>query len=161
MKSKFYLLLSALFIGTLSYSQEKATEQTRLIKYTANSLNWALRYENEDYDKITESDLCSLGYELKGINIDTSIVYTIFRRTISPKYYPQLNKNSWLINTKATSYGQILSVKFAFKDDSGVDIQEFTLLAERIKNEVRWKLGFNKVNPDLFYLQLTFFGPKL
>jgi len=146
-----------LSVGLLSYSQKK--DNLKLIRETTKSA-FPYSYKNENWDDKFVPSLNMLGYDLVDMKIDTVKIHPIVRDVISSKYYRQLNKEQWHIITKLTGKGQIVSVSFWFKDESGVDKNEFAILAERIKNEVKWKLTFNKEVKDVFYLELSFPGPK-
>ena len=147
-------------IGFSSYSQKKESNDHTLIREESNS--W-ISYKNKNWDIKYSPDINDLGYDfIAGSDKDTLKIYPIVRQVISSKYHDQLNGKRWVINTKCTGYGQIVSISFLFlsKDDSGIDIDEFAILAERIKKEVQWELTFNKKVTDLFYMQWSFPGPK-
>lgn len=147
-----------LSVVLLSYSQKK--DNLKLIRETTKSA-FPYSYKNENWNDKFVPSLNKLGYDLVDMKIDTAIIYPIVRNVISSKYYRQLNKERWQIITKLTGQGQIVSVSFWYKEESGVDNNEFAILAERIKNEVVWKLIFNKEVKDVFYLELSLPGPKL
>ncbi|MGV8090408.1 MAG: hypothetical protein AB2L24_00900 [Mangrovibacterium sp.] len=161
---KILSILLFLLPGIYLYPQEQQSDIPALIREDkpggTNSyriyykdINWCMGGFNPG--------LSQLGYELIGMDIDTAKVYPIFRDVISPKHSHLLNKEKWRVLTVLNGKGKIVAVAFLFKDDSGVNNEEFAILAKRIKEEVRWKLSFNKKVNDLFYLQLSFPGPKL
>jgi hypothetical protein len=154
MTSKLIFSLVFLLIGFSSYSQEKEN----LIREIGSS-SW-IHYKDKNFDNLFKPSLFDLGYDLIDNSIDTGKVYPIVREVVSSNHYDQLNKKRWAISLKLTGYGQIVSISFDFKDESGVDIDEFEILARRIKKEVGCKLTFNKKVTDLFYLRGSIMGPK-
>ena len=128
-------------------------------KYIYMAQNWKIE-KSRNLEESRHFNFNDLGYDFIGMDIDTAIAYPLCRKAISPKYYSQLNKEIWRINTIITSYGQITSVEFLFKDESGVNPREFAQLAELIKSKVKWKLYFNKEVKDLFHLEFNLQGPK-
>jgi hypothetical protein len=160
MKTKLISFLMVLFIGLWSYSQKLENDKLILIRTTSKSA-YPYSYENGNWNNKFSPNNNLLGYELIDMYIDTAQTNSIIRSVISPKYYNHLNKKSWWVVTKLTGQGQIVSVAFWFQDESGVNNQEFAILAERIKKEVKWKLTLDKEVKDLFYLELSIPGPKL
>jgi hypothetical protein len=160
MKSKMILLLMVLTLGLYSYTQKIEKDNLKLIREKINS-PYPYHYKNKNWNGKFVPSLNTLGYDLVDMKIDTALIYPIVRNAISARYYQQLNKERWHIETKLTGRGQIVSVSFSFKDESGVNNHEFAILAERIKKEVKWELSLNKEVKDLFYLRLSIPGPKL
>lgn len=155
-----------LFFVFLSYSQNKGKNNLKLIRReiissdSPDKLKFIL-YEDENWKNNFKPGQHDLGYDLKSMTIDSSKANTIVRKEISGTNAILLNKKRWYVNTKLSSYGKIVSVQFAFQLDSGVNSEEFARLSERLKNEIEWKVSFNKEVTDLFYLELSFPGPKL
>ncbi|MGV8093280.1 MAG: hypothetical protein AB2L24_15580 [Mangrovibacterium sp.] len=158
-------ILLFLLPGIYSYPQEQQSDIQALTReemksWKANSYRFHYKDLNWRMGGFSPG-LSQLGYKLSGMDIDTAKVYPIFRDVISPKHYHLLNKKEWRVFTVLSGKGKIVAVAFWFKDDSGVNNEEFAVLAKRIKEEVHWKLYFNKDVTDLFYLELSFPGPKL
>jgi len=166
MKTKIFVNILMLFFAFLSFSQNKEKNDLKLIRReiissdSPDKLKFIL-YEDENWKNNFKPGQHDLGYDLKSMTIDSSKANTIIRKEISGTDVILLNKKRWFITTKLTSYGKIVSVQFAFQLDSGVNSAEFARLSERLKNEIEWGLSFNKEVTDLFYLELSFPGPKL
>jgi len=166
MKTKIFVSILLLFCVFLSFSQNKEKNNLKLIREEIKSSDSPgkvkyIMYEDENWKNNFKPKQDDLGYELNTMILDSSKVYPIVRKEISGTNYISLNKKNWLIITRLTGYGKIVSVQFAFQDDSGVNSEEFARISERLKNEVEWKVLFNKKVTDLFYLGLSFPGPKL
>ncbi len=166
MKTKIFVNILMLFFVFLSYSQNREKNNLKLIRREIRSsdspdkLKFIL-YEDENWKNNFKPGLHDLGYDLKDMTIDSSKANTIVRKEISGTNVIPLNKKRWFINTKLSSYGKIVSVQFTFQDDSVVNPEEFARISERLKKEIEWGLSFNKEVTDLFYLALSFPGPKL
>jgi hypothetical protein len=119
-------------------------------------------YKDSKWDYKFQPYVNNTEYQVVDISIDTAKIYPVVRKTISSKYYNRLNAQKWRICSISNSYGQIASISFWFKNDSGLDIREFAILAEQIKKEVTWQLTFNRKNvTDLFFCSCSVPGPKL
>lgn len=118
-------------------------------------------YKDSKWDNKFEPYSDKSNYRVVSIDIDTSKLYPVVRKAINPVHYKQLNSKSWYIFTVSNNQGQIQTISFWFKNEAGVDINEFTLLAEQIKREITWKLTFNR-SPvvGLFYISCSVRGPK-
>lgn len=158
MKTKFLAVLIFFSFNQLTYSQNTTSKK---LTFKATKTAFPYSYECENWNKKFKPDSHSLGYDLIDMKIDTADLLDIIKHAISPKYYQQLNNERWVVVTKLTGYGEIVSLSFKFKNNLNIDINELTNLAEQIKKKVRWKLYFNKEVDDLFYLELSFPGPKL
>lgn len=158
MKTK---LLAALII--FSFNQVIYSQNVTSQKLTFNDTTTAFpySYESENWNRKFMPDSHSMGYDLIDMKIDTSLISGIIRHIISPKYYEQLNSKRWVVVTKLTGNGDIVSLSFRFKNNLSLDINELEKLSEQIRRMVKWKLYFNKPVEDLFYLELSLSGPKL
>ena len=166
MKTKIFVSILVLFFVFLSYSQNKGKNNLKLVREEIRSSDSPgkvkyIMYEDENWKNNFKPKQDDLGYELSDMTIDSSKINSIIRQEVSINNFTPLNKKRWVIVTRLTSYGKIVSVQFAFQDDSGVNSEEFARISERLKNEVEWKVSFNKKVTDLFYLGLSFPGPKL
>ena len=161
MKTALLLLTIILnsFIVDSQVAESKACDLVREEMKMQNQVRYS--YKNVDWDHKFRPAVNDLGYDLIDMSIDTAKIYPIVRQVISPIYYLQLNKGKWYVHTKITGYGKIVSISFLFKDESGVNCSEFAILSARFKKNVGYKLTFNQVPKDTFYLQLSFPGPKL
>ncbi len=165
MKTKIFVNFLLLFVVLLSYSQYKEKNNLKLIRETITSSDSPgklkyIMYEDENWKSNFKPRQRDLGYELISLTIDTSKANSIVRKEISSTNFIPLNKKRWFITTKLSSYGKIVSVQFTFQDDSGVNSEELARISERLKNEIEWKVTFNKKVSELFYLELIFPGPK-
>jgi hypothetical protein len=162
MNAKLIYILTLILVGFSSYAQKKENNDSSLItKVTGRkSLSTYTIYKSKNWNN-EFVPMPKNYFETEFSRIDIEALKKIVREEISPKYYDQLNKILWTITTKLTGDGQIISVKFSFRNDSIPDIEEFRKMEERIKKEVRWNLKFNKEVTDYFNLQLTIQGPKL
>jgi hypothetical protein len=161
MKTKLILIL--VLFGFASYSQQENKDYFLISKSVNGSFTWTT-YKDKGFDKkITQ---VPKGYELWDHSIDIKKIKDIASEEISSKYYDQLNKNTWFIETILNSEGKIERVRFLFKSTSDVEksyanTKEFMEFAERIKKEVMYKLKFNKEVTDYFNLLIPIKGPKL
>ncbi len=155
-------LIFSIGICPIEPAHNQINTDCKLQKITIDNLNKnQIMYLDENWNDEFLPDLHNRGYDLTDMKIDKVKLVSLVNNCISAKYYSDLNKNRWYVETKLTGFGKIAAVSFIFTDDHGVNCTEFTDLAERIKNEVGWKLTFNKEVNELFYLQLSFPGPKL
>ena len=166
MKTNIFINIFLLLFVFLSYSQNKGKNNQKLIRVEIVSPDSPgkvkfIMYKDENWKNNFKPGLHDLGYDLKSMTIDSSRANNIIRKEISGINFSSLNKHRWYVNTILSSYGKIVSVQFTFDDDSGVNPEEFARISERLKNEIEWGVFFDKKVSDLFYLQLSFPGPKL
>lgn len=100
------------------------------------------------------------GYEYVGSSLDTAKVSTAIRAIIPTVYHNRLRKTNWVIITRLTGHGQIVSVSFLFKEEPPVPIEELSKLSAWMKREICYELAFDKPVTDSFYLLLSFSGNK-
>lgn len=158
MSKKCSTLLIILLFCQLAYSQNSTESK---LKFEVTKTAFPYCFESENWNDKFEPDAHSLGYDLIDMKIDTGAVSGMIRQAINPKFYKQLNSKAWVVVTKLTSYGEIVSLSFKFKNNLHLDEDELQNLAGQIKKSVRWQLYFDKEVDDLFYLELSFSGPKL
>ena len=163
MKTKSLFCLTVLVLIFLqTFSQEKTQQPDLLIKSTHDEL-YPIHYQSKDYDSLVEANYYHMGYGEMHMwrKNKQAEVSAIFRQSISPKYYEQLNKKMWIIHMKVTSYGQVASISIYFKEDLLIDINELSKLAEDLKKNVTYELTFSKKVTDFFYVPICFVAPKL
>jgi hypothetical protein len=137
-----------------------AVSQNKKTAFVKNENNKHFCYSELNFDDVRKPGIENLNTEVAISTLDTVKLHTIIRQEISLKNLSQINKNGWLIFTKLTSDGQIVSTCFVFKNSSGVDESELSRVADRIKTEIRWNLRFNNKPNELFYLGLGIRGYK-
>ena len=166
MKKLAITILFAFLIVSLSFSQSKnigsslVREEIELLdkqkstyRYSYSEKDWYKKYDTTSANEQKD-------YELISMKIDTTLVYSIVREVMTASRF-NINKEKWIIKTKLSSDGDIVAVSFLFKDETGLNIQKLAILAKRIREEAKWKLYFNKKVDHLFYLNLSFPGPRL
>lgn len=161
MKIVLFLVISTLILTCLlTFAQKADDENLSLVRVEENPS--LIIYKDSKWDYKFQPYVNKTKYRVVDISVDTAKIYPIVRKTISPKYHNQLNSQNWRICTVSNSKGKIVAISFWFKNDSGLDIREFTTLSEQIKKDVIWQLTFN-INPvtDLFYCSCSILGPKL
>lgn len=166
MKNKICLITIIFLTGFFAKSQNLTNSNLKLIRkeiVSTSSINKVMYiiYEDANWNNKFSPGIRDLGYELVRNSIDSEKLYSIIHSEISHQNFNQLNKKNWNIITKLNCYGEIVSISFSFSNESGIDIEELSKTSLRIKNELKWSLSFDKEITDIFYLQLSFPGPKL
>jgi len=129
----------------IEHANNQINTECKLQKITIDNLNQnQILYVDKEWKNEFLPDLHSCGYDIIDMKIDKSKLISIERNCISDKYYSDLNRSRWYVETKLTGFGKIAAVSFIFTDDHGVNCIEFTYFAERIKNWVVWKFNFYK-----------------
>jgi hypothetical protein len=148
MKNRFLLGFFLLLLGIPVYSQKKTTIIPKLHKDNASV------YCESNYKEKTIPFIGKFDIEPVNCSLDTEKLYRAIKKEISAENLDILNQRSWTLLTKVTSVGKISSVAFLFSDYNQSDADELSRLSDRIKDEVEWKLRFNKETKDTFYLWL-------
>jgi hypothetical protein len=158
MKKVYLIIMIGMTAIFNAYSQDQDTIPGLIEEKSANG--YMLR-DADLYTKVKRSHKPKKeDPEFTYINIDTALVYPGIREIISRKYYNDLNKTPWYIVCRVNNYGEIISLYFFFKNLDGVNRQEFAILSDWLKKEVRWDLKFNKEVKDTIYFIQSFPGPK-
>lgn len=160
MKKNYLIAFFYLLINLCAFSQQKDSIPALIKEDQGFGTPYRFFLRDANWHANLGTSIHDSGYEYAGSGRDTAKVNAGIREIISPVYHNYLRESNWGVVTRVTSYGQIVSVGFIFKEDPQINLQELSELSAWIKKGVRYELEFDKAVKDTFYLLLSFPGNK-